>query len=42
MIYDVACVHCQKTLLTTARIGDAEARLTSMTWVWRSYSATSG
>jgi len=27
MIYDVECVHCQKNLLTTARIGDAEARI---------------
>ena len=27
MIYDVECVHCQETLLTTARIGDAEARI---------------
>ena len=27
MIYAVECVHCQETLLTTARIGDAEARI---------------
>ncbi len=27
MIYGVECVHCQETLLTTARIGDAEARI---------------
>jgi hypothetical protein len=27
MIYDVACVHCQETLVTTSRIGDAEARI---------------
>jgi hypothetical protein len=27
MIYAVECVHCQETLLTTAQIGDAEARI---------------
>jgi len=27
MIYAVECVHCHETLLTTARIGDAEARV---------------
>jgi len=27
MIYAVECVHCQETLLTTAGIGDAEARI---------------
>ena len=27
MIYAVECVHCQETLLTTERIGDAEARI---------------
>jgi hypothetical protein len=26
MIYAVECVHCHETLLTTAQIGDAEAR----------------
>ena len=26
MTYVVECVHCQETLLATARIGDAEAR----------------
>ena len=27
MIYAVECVHCQETLLTTAQIGDAGARI---------------
>jgi hypothetical protein len=27
MIYVVECVHCQETVLTTAQIGDAEARI---------------
>jgi len=27
MIYAVECVHCRETLLTTARIGDTEARM---------------
>ena len=27
MIYAVECIHCQETLLTTAQIGDAEARI---------------
>ena len=27
MVYAVQCVHCQETLLTTAQIGDAEARI---------------
>ena len=27
MMYAVECVHCQETLLTTAQIGDAEARI---------------
>jgi hypothetical protein len=27
MVYDVTCVHCQETLLTTAQIGDAAARV---------------
>ena len=27
MIYAVECVHCQETVLTTAQIGDAEARI---------------
>ena len=27
MNYAVECVHCQETLLTTAQIGDAEARI---------------
>jgi len=27
MIYRIECVHCQETLLTTAQIGDAEARI---------------
>jgi hypothetical protein len=27
MIYAVECVHCQESLLTTAHIGDAEARI---------------
>src|SRR6266571_1392243 len=27
MIYAVECVHCQETLLTTAQVGDAEARI---------------
>jgi hypothetical protein len=27
MRYVVECVHCQETLLTTAQIGDAEARI---------------
>ncbi len=27
MTYDVHCVHCQETLLTTAQIGDAVARI---------------
>ena len=27
MSYAVECVHCQETLLTTAQIGDAEARI---------------
>ena len=27
MIYTVECVHCQETLLTTAQIGDAGARI---------------
>ena len=27
MTYDVTCVHCQETLLTTARIGDVAARI---------------
>ena len=27
MIYAVECVHCQEILLTTAPIGDAEARI---------------
>jgi len=27
MIYAVECVHCQEILLTTAQIGDAEARI---------------
>ena len=27
MIYAVECVHCQETLLTTAQLGDAEARV---------------
>ena len=27
MIYAVECVHCQETLLTTAQIGDTEARI---------------
>ena len=27
MIYAVECVHCQETLLMTAQIGDAEARI---------------
>jgi len=27
VIYAVECVHCQETLLTTAQIGDAEARI---------------
>ena len=27
MIYAVECVHCQETLLTTAQIGDAQARI---------------
>jgi hypothetical protein len=27
MIYAVECIHCQETLLMTAQIGDAEARI---------------
>ena len=27
MIYAVECVHCQETLLTTAQVGDAAARI---------------
>jgi hypothetical protein len=27
MIYAVECVHCHETVLTTAQIGDAEARI---------------
>jgi hypothetical protein len=27
VVYAVECVHCQETLLTTAQIGDAEARI---------------
>ena len=27
MIYAIECVHCQETLLTTAQIGDTEARI---------------
>ena len=27
MIYAVECVHCQETLLTTAQVGDADARI---------------
>lgn len=27
MIYVLECVHCDETLLTTAQIGDADARL---------------
>jgi hypothetical protein len=27
MDYDLECVHCHETLLTTARIGDAGARI---------------
>jgi hypothetical protein len=27
MIYAVECIHCQETVLTTAQIGDAEARI---------------
>ena len=27
MIYAVACVHCQETLLTTVQVGDAAARI---------------
>ena len=31
-IYAVECVHCQETLLTTAQIGDAEARIVADIW----------
>ena len=27
MIYALECVHCQETLLTTAQVGDAAARI---------------
>ena len=27
MFYAVECIHCQEILLTTAQIGDAEARI---------------
>ncbi len=27
MIYALECIYCQETLLTTAQIGDAEARI---------------